>query len=216
MRMKVVRLLPFVALLTVGAALVFPGFAAAEEFHAELNPSDLEGLESTDAVLTVNGRTITCSEIVWVGITPEDAVETSLTPGFEPCNGFGRATTATAQGCEFVLSEPVARLGSASIICPPGDKITFSVGGGACTVTIGSEAIEGGMSYKNDNSSELNLAQNRDITMEFGLTGLTATVSGSVLICGTNGARTLSWSGAVTMEAFVPEPFGPQVGTWLA
>jgi hypothetical protein len=211
-----VRVLKFilpVALVVASCAVI--SSASAAEFHSESESgTHLHGEQQEENTFVVNSRVVKCTGVTTTAFTTGWFWKSwKQEKKYTGCTGFGLAATLAMNGCEVEFGEPVGSgpwTGTTGVVCPVGKSIAISIGSGSCLVTIGSQSGLAGVSYTNTGSGG-----GRSIKMTYNVTTLSANVSGSVLVCGTNGTRTASYTGSDILEGFTNSGLGTHVGIWV-
>jgi hypothetical protein len=90
--------------------------------------------------------------------------------------------------------------------CGAGSELVINVNEGLCVIRVGPQGPFPGVSVAPEGSGST-----KDLQFGFDLSGLTATVKGSVLFCGTNGPRPLSVSAGFLFSAFTSEAMTQQI-----
>lgn len=181
--------------LSIGASSAF-----AHEYHVG-GVEHSNGEQATKNVLTVNSRALECQKVTLTATTeiegPFSGTTWEIHPTYQECTAFGLAATVTTTNCNYRWNEPMGAgpyTATMNILCGSG-AITISTAG--CTVTIGSQGPLSGTTMTNQGAGE-----ERQILLSLNLTTIAANVSGSVLICGTNGARTATYTGTILAKGW--------------
>jgi hypothetical protein len=194
-KLKVIGL----ALVAIFAFTALASAASAAEFESASTNTTIKGEQSTKNVFTVNSRTVECNKATFTGFQAATKAATlEVHPEYSECTGFGLPATVTTTGCNYKFNSPTGSTpnftGSVNIVSASGEtcsNITVAVAG--CTVKIGPQGPLSGISYNANGST---------VTVTSNVTTIAANVEGSVLICGTNGARTGTYTGTVLTKGF--------------
>jgi hypothetical protein len=189
--------------------------ASAAEFESEATETFIHGEQETKNVLTVNSRTVECKVATFDGTqVGRTATTLEVHPVYEECMAFGLPATVTTTGCDYRLNQPGISAegptsGTMNVVCTSGDAITINVNEGTCSVTVGSQGGSTGLvgiGYTNSSSSP------KTIDLSYSVTAVAANVSGSVLDCGTNGARAATYTGTALATGWTNESMTTPVG----
>jgi hypothetical protein len=189
--------------------------ASAATFHSEIASPAMtffNGEQVTENVFTVNGRTVKCTKAVFNSEEVAPSETLYVTPEYRGCTAFGVESTMAMNGCLYKFhnvtgtgpfTSPVA------IVCPEEAHITFTVEN-TCTVTIAGQAGLGSLSYTNKGTGS-----SRYVEIGINISSIATNVSGSVLICGTNGLQTATLTGTAAEQGYSNGAHTMQVGFWV-
>jgi hypothetical protein len=173
--------------------------ASAAEFESEGTESIVEGQQATKNVFTVNSRTFECAQGVLNGSQAGlFAATLEVHPEYSECVGFGLPGTIITSGCKLKFNSPTGTTpgpfsGTANLVCTGGSVTNLS--NVSCTITAGSQGPLPGVTYTD------NAGPPMTVTVSFNI-ALSVNVSGSTLVCGPNGSRTLVMTGSMLTRGY--------------
>jgi hypothetical protein len=204
--------LALVAVLALTA--VAASAASAAEFHSEASSTFIHGEQSVENVFTVNSRTVTCKEATFTG-TQTGTATTTLTihPTYGNCTAFGLPAKVSTAGCNYQFNQPTGSgpfSGTVNIVCETGSKIEINVNEGTCNITVAAQGPLSSLTYTNEGSGS-----SRAVSVGANVSGISSTVSGGILACGTNGTRSATYTGTVLTKGFTNSGMGTEVGVFV-
>lgn len=134
---------------------------------------------------------VTCENANFAGtVEGEEAATVTVHPKYSGCTAVSNATIDT-NGCNYILGTETDGNGDAGVQveCETGHSIKITDGTG-CTITVGAQTPEGGVSYTN--------IANGDVTIDITVTGIHYT---SNLICQFGGIPSTGEDGIYTGKA---------------
>jgi hypothetical protein len=174
--------------------------ASAAEFHSESSSTELNGAQQTENVFTVNNRTVKCKTATFAGSQSGTTASTvEVHPTYGNCTAFGLESTVTTTGCNYVLHSN----GETDIVCAAGKQIEIEAAG-TCHVNVAGQSGLKSVSYSNVGSGST-----EEVLVTANVGSIKANVSGSTLVCGTNGERLSTYTGSVLTKG---SSGGSQVG----
>jgi hypothetical protein len=174
--------------------------ASAAEFHSESSATELRGAQQTENVLAFNNRTLKCKSATFVGSQSGTTASTvEVHPTYGNCTAFGLESTITTTGCNYVLHSN----GETDIVCEAGKQIEIEAFG-TCQVNVAAQSGLGSVSYSNVGSGST-----EEVLVGLNVGSIKANVTGSTLVCGTNGERLSTYTGSVLTKG---SSGGSQVG----
>jgi hypothetical protein len=201
------------ALIAVFAmSAVVASAASAAEFKSEAATTFIQGKQSTENVFTVNSRTVKCTGAEFTGKQEGTSVVNlnGIHPTYTGCTAFGLESTVTTTGCNYDFTASSATAGAVKVNCEAGKNIVVNAAG-VCIVEIGTQTPAGGVDYTNQGSGT-----SRSVLVTSTAKEITATVTGPLLTCGTNGVRTNgTYTGTVSTKGYKNAGFTEQVGVWV-
>jgi hypothetical protein len=189
--------------------------AGAATFHSEIaSPAKtfFNGEQVTENVFTVNGRTVKCTKAVFSGEEVAPSETLSVTPEYSGCTAFGLASTVAMNGCKYKFHNVTGTgpfTSPVDIVCPEGAHITITAAS-TCTVTVAGQTGLSSVSYTNKGTGT-----GRDVEVGANISGIASNVSGSVLVCGTNGPESATYTGTVLEKGYTSAAHTTQVGVWV-
>ncbi|MFT3864759.1 MAG: hypothetical protein QM729_10845 [Solirubrobacterales bacterium] len=204
--------LTMVAMLAVG--VVGASAASAASFHSESSETFVLGSQSTQNVFTVNSRTVKCSTATFTGSftgTSKSTLE-NIHPEYGGCEAFGLEATVNTEGCNYTFNEPSGSstyTGTVNVVCESGKEIEINAAS-TCVVKVGSQSGLSSVTYTDEGSGS-----SRSVLVTANVSGISSTVSGSTLICGTNGTRSATYTGSVSTKGYTSAAHTTQTGVWV-
>ncbi|MFT3864758.1 MAG: hypothetical protein QM729_10840 [Solirubrobacterales bacterium] len=207
--------LTMVAMLAVG--VVGASAASAASFHSESSETFVLGSQSTQNVFTVNSRTFKCSTVTFTGSfegTSKSTLE-EIHPEYGGCEAFGLEIAINTEGCNYTFDEPSgsgseSHTGTVNLVCATGHEIEMNTASGVCVVTVGSQSGLSSVTYTDEGSGS-----SRSVLVTANVSGISVDVSGSTLICGTNGTRSATYTGSVSTKGYTSEAHTIRTGIWV-
>lgn len=126
----------FAATLAMSA---FAVVATADEYRSEGNQAVImTGKQVVTNTLKTTAGITECGTATYSGtVAATPTASVTLTPKYEACKCLGFECTADLNGCDYKLNIAGATTGTAEIVCPAGQEMTFTaLGGTKCTIHI--------------------------------------------------------------------------------
>jgi hypothetical protein len=153
--------LAMVAVLAMSAMVA--SAASAHEFKSEAASTQLTGKQVGEHVFTAEGNEVKCTTATFNGTqSGTEADEVTIHPeygkGLDPegnpgkCRFSALTATVTTTGCDYKFDSETSEAGHATtqVVCAEKSNITISLSG--CTITIGAQTVDGGVSFDNEGS----------------------------------------------------------------
>jgi len=165
--------LALVAVFAMSAVMASAASAeSAFKFKSEGTPTKLTGKQHAgNDVFTTHTGTVSCNEAKYSGEQVGTEVsEVTVTPVYSECKAFGLFNVpVTTNGCVYTFKTGTKTgatyAGSVSIVCPEGKVIEVEAPG--CTVTVGSQANVGGITFTN-----IGTTTTREVTLDVNINTL--------------------------------------------
>jgi hypothetical protein len=140
----------FAAVLLTTTA-VSPSASFASDFHSEASHTVVGGSQSGEDVMTFNAGTVKCKKTSYVGTASSQTFfSVALAPNFSECTAFGFVgATVDVNLCQYNF-HAVDFWGWTGLDISCGSAVTITAFN--CWVTIGSQEINGGVTYTNKGS----------------------------------------------------------------
>lgn len=209
--------LALVAMLATRAALASAAMAEGEQFHSESSTTYFTGENDTGRATTkgpqtfsVTGNTVSCEMVLFRGESNAKTVNSlTLQAEYEECgSAFPPSTEFKMNGCDYVFdASTTTTTGKVHIVCPEGKKIEVISTG--CTLEIGTQTPEGGVTYVNETPA----GGKNHITFEIALTGIVATKKAGGTFCFLISGKG-TYSGNVTMRGYANAAHTEPVATF--
>ena len=125
------------------------------------------------------------------------ATELEIHPEYKECTAFGLSAEVETAGCNYRFGQPSGTgpfTGNVSIVCETGKNIVVKAAS-TCTITVGSQGPLSGITYTNSAGPPMTVTVGSNV-------GVSSTVSGNTLICGTNGTRPGTYTGSVLVKGW--------------
>jgi hypothetical protein len=176
--------------------------AEVPEFKTEAYPAEVEGHQSTNHVMVVEGSfELVCKQVTVRGTLNAVSETIQLEPTYAECTIAGAAATVNANGCtyKFHIGSEVGVgefSGTTDIACPSGKAITATAG--TCEVLVGSQAGLSKVEYVNNSEAEV-----PSLTGRLAITGLKYTTKDGFLcpFSGSGEKTNGTYAGAALVEA---------------
>jgi len=162
--------LALVAVLAMSALTAAGASAEAFKFKAEKTPTTLSGNQhGAPDVFTTDTGSVSCNEAKYAGEqVGTEVTQVTVTPTYSECTAFGLFNVPIdTNGCQykFTVDTKVGATyeGKVDVVCPAGQVIKVTAPG--CTVTVGSQAGLGSITYTN-----VGAGATREVTVDVNIT----------------------------------------------
>lgn len=181
-------------------AVVGAASASAAQFRAEEYISGVTGTQTATQKFKLKNTEISCTTATSSGAIFGPSTTLTVTPSFSGCAAslpVKAAITANTNGCDYVYKnsgEPYENNGTMDISCSKGIEFT----GGGCTFKIPPQTGRGNVKFKNSGG----YSRNHTISVDYEVTGLTYSISGTFCIEGVGTYENGTYTGTSVLKGY--------------